>query len=33
MSNPPGIGLKPWMQAPETRAVMAAVEVVTRYKR
>ena len=26
MSNPPGIGLKPWMQAPETRAVMAALE-------
>jgi poly(A) polymerase len=26
MSNPSSIGLKPWMQAPETRAVMAALE-------
>jgi poly(A) polymerase len=26
MSNPASIGLKPWMQAPETRAVMAALE-------
>ncbi len=25
MSDEPGIGLKPWMQAPETRAVMAAL--------
>lgn len=26
MSEPSSIGLKPWMQAPETRAVMAALE-------